>query len=471
MMSVRIILDNHRSPFQTGTRITGQVHVPIGSASLAAQESIAQVVVWWTCSSRLHFEKRVWTLSNAQMLKHFPSEAILFRHKYILTEREFLPAASRRGEDGGVLAFTFDIALPAFADPHLERRSPMGLSSTPVETNRWPLDDPWPGSLHSPSADRLPDSSESFFYTCSDTLKFGGTIDYILEAEMPESKTSAKTLWSKTSSATEKLTVVNPSTDVTRTEAYSWVSREHSAEIRSPRLAEQRSDRRLSLKERLTLAFDGGAQVPKIGLCMKFISRYALLLDSREDEHLPFRILVSWQPWADFPYKPGDYERITQQKIYLKRLSVSLVGHVAARTNPMLNMPYRPHSGDGHDERRLFEWKESSKSDLRQEIVPGTSFDVGPRLGATHGVLRSQSEKHSRMHKPMALVPSFRTLNIVRNYSLVWEIVLECAGVEVVWKYGEDKTGLPVVLLRNSSDLVMEHELPAYEERQSEGDS
>lgn len=449
-MSIRIVLDNEvhgKSPFHSGSQIAGSVRIDVDSASFSVQKSFTQVELCWTCCSDLQFERRVQVTTADPVTRTFKSKATLFDHKLLLTDRTFIPAASQRGEDGGTIVFPFNLTVPVYAEPILSSDTHFTF-----DDDRFPPEDPWPGSasfyIHA-GADyqrqHLPSSSNGkFFYVSGPLIRFTGTVDYALQATLPNTKKLT----------TQLVNVVNCVADPCLSAVDSWVGRDYETQVRISEMNHTSFWKR---------TFNRGPG-SEIKLSIEFQSQQVLLLNAREDECMPFKIRVKTQ-------RTTHDDRVDQglptPKIYLTRLNVSLKGHVAARTNPSQKVQYLPHSAHGLDENTLFDWKEGSKKDSRQEVPEDTFWDLGSSLGIKHAAMkrkRDEKSRSGRQPQPMSLVPDIYLPNLVRNYSLVWKLRLEYGGQQIDWVYGvKEGQGLPIMLKEANGASDADESLPSYE--------
>ena len=400
----------------------------------------------------------------------------------MLENSTFQIAGTRRGEDGGTLHFRFEFVVPQYSEGVTPEK--MELHSADALPEMAPV---WPGSAayfdHVPQSQPLPDSLPGFNQIGSGyRVNVEGSVSYKVRAEVPGMGAGWKSLWMGKMDNDVVVPVTNLIGKGISTDQVQWHSMRHRDEVRSLRLLPSHAEGRLSFKERTRSIFKKSA-LPSLGLTMTFQAPQTLFIDAADGDPLPFFLsiartgatvgdgisrttsAVGASPSNDNSAlddkgsisDSGSFYDIPTPKVYLTRLSVTLVAHSQVRTNPSTQRYMDPGQAESFSEHAIFEYRyqKQNEGDRRIELplseigsssstshagypggeksaelgsrpAPGGSqWSVGEQLGINHAMLRALGP---------SIVPDFATPNFARSYLVQWEVRVECCGEEVIWR-------------------------------------
>ena len=438
----------------------------------------------------------------------------------MLENSTFQIAGTRRGEDGGTLHFLFEFIIPEYSE---------GVSPEKMEAHSADalpeVAGVWPGSVayfdNVPMSQRLPDSLPGFNQIGTGyRVNVEGSVSYKVRAEVPGMGAGWKSLWMGKMDSDVVVPVVNLSARGGSADQVQWHSMNHRDAVRSLRLLPSHAEGRLSFKERTRSIFKKSA-LPALGLTMNFQAPQTLFIDAVDEDPLPFFLSIartssavkdgisrttsaatgsSSNDTSGLDDKAsvsdsGDVYDIPTPKVYLTRLSVTLVAHNQVRTNPSTQRYMDPGQAESFAEHVIFEYRyqKQNEGDRKIElplaeadsssstsnagylgreksgelgarpVTGGTQWSVGEQLGVNHGMLRALGP---------SIVPDFATPNLARSYLLQWEVRVECCGEEVIWRSIKEG-GLGVSIQRqgagaagNLGDAGVVEPVPAYGDAQ-----
>ncbi|KPI38692.1 uncharacterized protein AB675_5934 [Cyphellophora attinorum] len=301
-MSIRIFVNNYdpnTTVLPTNTTLTGYIEVTIRNASHRASLTQLPLVFYGRSKATMTYSESTGTGNDHRTHKHyFSSKALLFSHSYTLTNPTFTPAASRRGEDGGILTFPFSCLIPTHTEPCPPETTDLHRAHVlnprpPIFPGSLGYDPPGTGLPSAPLPDTCLDFHDHISNASSTTCS--ASIRYSLKTEAPGVSTKSK-LWMGDAEERADVAIYNPISFPSGPQPQiSFCEVRYEATARSLRLLAshgKEAQRRLSFRESMRSVFQKG-KLPFVTLGLRMSVPDVLMLDGPDDQPIPIRIGVA----------------------------------------------------------------------------------------------------------------------------------------------------------------------------------